>query len=767
MLPVRLSLLLCALCSASLTAQSPAAQQDSGAPRVLPAAGAPEGSLSTPVVRTQFSLADLGLVVVDERVVQPDGSVARRTMLPDGSAVDLEALRREDHALGLERRGRMTPALLERVQALAPGERLEVAFWLSEPLDDPAGGAGLRGRTAAHAEAASGEPLATAVRAERATAHAQALQRYESGNSSFAARITATGGDVVLVGDVWPFVIARVTAEQARALALDISVDEAYLSQPTWFEEGDFAQGTLRTPHVWAQGILAGSQVNILVNDTAQVQTTNQYLPPIVTLNSASAGSHATGVAGNIANTHPTYKAANYTINQLYSAGGTGDSTAPTIWSDAIITGIDYGNCSWWNGLKGSIAFLDRFFDHTIRNFGVMLFKSTGNQGNTSTPYSTTPGNGYNMISTGAYSDLDDVTWSGDVMAGSSSYWDPIEGHEKPEVASPGTGVATTSTGASGLTTSFGGTSSASPLTCGVAGLITAGDTTLLTQMTTLKAVLMASAWHNVEGDPLLSEFDGAGGIHAAAAWALVRDQQWWNDEVVDADFAGGILDVPMDVLAGEDVRVVALWFSNPDAAYSTDVLDMDVDLTVLDPGSNVVASSASALNPFEIAAFQATVSGTYTVRLTRQRFDGISEPLSVAWSTRPDSATASVALAPGSAPFAVGMSPTMLFGEGYEGAGKSYVAWAALGAPTGFAFGTSGYTLPTSYDFFARATVMLPGFSGTLDASGQATAQLPIPNLVQAIGVPLHFGLVVLGPTSTLDDVYTVAADTVFTIAP
>ncbi len=765
MLPARLSVLAGALSALALGPTLPA---QSAAPHVLPQHGATEeASLTLPTVRTQHTLSELGLVVIDERSVQADGSVQRTTRLADGTPVLLDDLRQQDHALALARRGGMTPALKAAVDGLAEDGTLEVAFWLHETAPGRTLGAELRQRNAQHVAALSGDALAAAIRGERKASHDAARVAYETGNGLFAAHVESLGGRVALVGDAWPFVIAEVSATQTRLLARDTAVDEAYLSQPQWFEEGNFAQGTLRTPQVWSQGILAGTQVNIMVNDTAQVQTTNAFLPPIVLLNSSSTGSHATSVAGNIANNHPTYQAANYTINQLFSAGGSGDSAAPTIWSNAITQGVDYGNCSWWNGLKGSIAFLDRFFDHTIRNFGVMMFKSTGNQGNTSTPYTTTPGNGFNMTNTGAYSDGDDVAWAGDTMASSSSYWDPMEGHEKPEIASPGTGVTTTGTGGTGITSGFGGTSSASPLTCGIAGLISAGDTTLLAQMTTVKAVLMASAWHNVEGDSLLSEFDGAGGVHGAAAWATVRDGQWWHDEVVNADFVGGLLDIPMTVLAGEDVRVTALWFSNPNAAYTTDVLEMDVDMTILDPSSNVVASSASALNPFEIASFQASVSGTYTVRLTRIRFDGSSEPLTVAWSTRSDSATANLQLASGSAPFAVGQTPTMEFSEIYEGAGKPYVAWAALDVPSGFSFGSSGYTLPTSYDFFARATVFLPGFTGNLDATGKASADLPIPNLVQAANVPLHFGLVVLGNSGSLDDVYTVAADTVFVIAP
>ncbi len=204
--------------------------------------------------------------------------------------------------------------------------------------------------------------------------------------------------------------------------------------------------------------------------------------------------------------------------------GGTGDIDAPPIWSNAILEGADFGNCSWWNFLKGQIEFLDRFFDHTIRNFSVMMFKSNGNQGTTGTPYGTTPGQGYNMTCSGAYSDQNNTNLADDAMASSSSFLDPNEGHRKPELAAPGTGVATTSTGTMGLQLSFGGTSSASPLTCGVATLVASSDNTLLSEMTTVKAVMMVSAWNNVEGDPTFSDKDGAGGINAKAAHSVVRD---------------------------------------------------------------------------------------------------------------------------------------------------------------------------------------------------------------------------------------------------
>jgi len=338
------------------------------------------------------------------------------------------------------------------------------------------------------------------------------------------------------------------------------------------------------------------------------------------------------------------------------------------------------------------------------------------------------------------------VLWPGDTMASSSSYWNPVSGHEKPEVVSPGTCLTTT--GLSGQQNCFGGTSSASPLTCGVATLLATADNTLLSQMTTVKAALMVSAWHNVEGAALLSDLDGAGSIHATAAHAVIRDKQWWYGDVTNADFQGGTLDVTMPLLRGEETRVIALWFSSASSSYSTDVLDLDVDLTVLDPSGVPVATAASAVDAFELAGFVADATGDYTIRLTKQRFDGLVEPLTVAWSTRVDTGTARLIYDTASPAFAVGQDPEFVVEERYTGAGKPYFAWTALQGATGLKL-PGGYTMPIDYDLFSAIVITLPDFIGFLDGSGLGRFTFELPNQPQLVGLELHFGLLVLEPVA------------------
>jgi hypothetical protein len=201
----------------------------------------------------------------------------------------------------------------------------------------------------------------------------------------------------------------------ARQLAARTDVDLAYWSSPVSLDEGgeaslaalsafnEWASRTARTDAVHRRGV-NGAGVKVLINDTAPVATTNPFLPPIVAGNSSTAAAHATAVAGIVASRHAPHTGAAPGLAQLYSYGAAGDTTAPQAWAWGMQQGISFGNCTWWNGQKGQIQFLDRYFDYIIRTFAVMLFKSAGNQG-TGDGKVTTPGCGYNMTASGNATD--------------------------------------------------------------------------------------------------------------------------------------------------------------------------------------------------------------------------------------------------------------------------------------------------------------------------------------------------------------------------
>ncbi|MFH2002788.1 MAG: S8/S53 family peptidase, partial [Planctomycetota bacterium] len=403
-----------------------------------------------------------------------------------------------------------------------------------------------------------------------------------------------------------------------------------------------------------------------------------------------------------------------------------------------------------WNLSKGFITFLDRYFDYIIRNYGVLMFKSNGNQGDSSEPYATSPGNGYNMICSGCYNDGNTVKWDDDQMASYSSWWNPAEGHEKPEVATPGDGVDTTGTSSPWIMTGFNGTSSASPLTMGVATLVANRAPALVTHPEAIKALLMVSAWHNIEGDATLSDKDGAGGVHAGAADAATRDHQYETGTFTNSSFP---YEKTIPCYQGDGTRVICLWHSDPNSSYSTDVLKMDLDMVVLDPYNEVVASSASAKNPFEIVYFVPEFSGDYKVRLTKQSFLGTTEPYCIAWSTRQDASCGEISI---SGSGAIGTTVGYDFYNPYAH-NESFIALLSLGSLPNLIPMGDGYILPVAWDSVAYACLIgaIPGFYGTLDSNGEASASVTIPHSAPLIGLTLYCAMV------TYDEARLVPEDT------
>ncbi len=679
---------------------------------------------ATPQLQKEWDFQHLGIQVIENRFLDEGAGTIRREawqVIPGHgqksvTASQIDKWRRQDHLLGEQRRQKISPDLWQVLADAQATDVIEVVFWL-ECEDAP------DWRNYLQSEYAAGLGIETARRNARDAAAEFFAPRIES----FVEWCGEADVEVWQTLQGWPVVYGRLQVQHVAAAAANPLVDETYYCFPDAYTELDHAQGTMRTTLVWQGGhTAAGSPVKTMINDVDQVTLNNPYLPPIVRIyGSNTTGSHASGVAGNIAMNHTTLKGAAYGIPQLYSADGSGDSGAPLSWNAAISNGVSYGNCSWWNGSKGSIVYLDRYFDYTIRNYSVMMFKSTGNQGTTSTPYTTSPGNGFNSTNSGAYNDGNNTNWSDDAMASYSSYWDPAEGHEKPELANAGDDVDTA--GTSNFYYGFGGTSSASPLTCGVATLLASRDHNLMAYPEALKAILMASAWHNIEGGVVLSEKDGAGGVHALAADNVVANGNYRTATLTAADFANAnnAYDVTFPAAAGNQTRVCGLWFSSANSSYSTDVLNMDLDLLILDPSGNTVASSANALNPFEILKFKPPVTGYYTARFVSQRFDGTSEPFGVAWSSNMDTAECEVShsgIAQVGASVQVDFSSPFQPNKWYQG----HISSATIPATTDLG---SGYILPLAQDSIFLWSATLPGFSGTLDSNGNASSSLSIPN--------------------------------------
>lgn len=700
----------------------------------------PQGPVLT---RTERHVPELGVTVVEERVLDTaSGRILRRATDAAGRSIDPDALFAGAVAARDARLGKLHPTLAERL--LQPGPH-EVAFWLVKA----AGATDLR--------QVIDDAMRAGARAEdaRRAALRAAERDVALGNRAFAAAAASAGATVLHVDTITPIVFVRAEADTVRALAGRADVDLAYWSSPTWEDEGaapeldvaglprwnHWASKTARTDAVHRRGI-DGAGVKVMVNDTAAVATSNPYLPPIVAGTTGTPAAHATAVAGIIASRQSPNTGAAPGLTQLYSYGGSGDVVAPQAWAWGMSQGISFGNCSWWNLQKGQIQFLDRYFDYIIRNFAVMLFKSAGNQGGSDGKI-TTPGCGYNMTASGNANDQNNHDWNDDVMNSSSSWVNPLEGHDKPEVTACGTTITTTTTSSPWIGAQGSGTSYSSPVTCGVAALLAQTNTALQAQPEVVRALLMAGAFHNIEGSAALSDRDGSGHIDAAASQSATARGQFVAATLTPASFTGGFYDVQIPLVANDETRICALWFSLADSSYATDVLQMDLDVTVWS-GATLVASSASTTNPFEIVQFVPPSTGLYTVRMQNQRFLGTSEPFALAWVTRRNAATNDVLISGNPAP---GGTVGFQFVDSYHPNASYLSVLSVTPSPATVAVGPKK-VLDLGFDVVTEFSLTLPGFAGLLDASGSASASLALPNLPWLTGLPVHSAMVTLDPS-------------------
>lgn len=152
-------------------------------------------------------------------------------------------------------------------------------------------------------------------------------------------------------------------------------------------------------------------------------------------------------------------------------------------------------------------------------------------------------------------------------------------------------------------------------MVAGEAGLIMDVNSAFEIRPELVKAVIMASALNNIEGNSRLSDLDGVGGVDMRAAVVLTNTMPWDYRPVTAADLPYSI---NAYIHAGETARAAIAWSSNPSADYSTDPLQADIELKVYNPSGAFLTSSTSSSNPYEIVEFTAATSGTYRFEVSR-----------------------------------------------------------------------------------------------------------------------------------------------------
>lgn len=287
-------------------------------------------------------------------------------------------------------------------------------------------------------------------------------------------------------------------------------------------------------------------------------------------------------------------------------------------------------NLSWGTDLNPtgipSPGSMDLFYDEFVRFRNVTVVKSAGNEGSDCGRNGniTSPGMAYNIITAGAFKDLNTTGWADDKMFDCSSWRGPASSNgdrEKPELVAPGFKIFTTSL----VSTWFAnqdGTSMAAPHVTATAALMIQRDPNLADKPNLIKAILLASAAHNIEDGPVFGYRDGAGAI--SASWAYDITRRWmggWGFITYNCTFPNPYLGVTLiNLQANVRTRVAIVWSQEPSFFDYYNRPSADVDLQVVAPAPHTNAYWSSSFdNTYEIVDFNPPVTGNYSLYLWRR----------------------------------------------------------------------------------------------------------------------------------------------------
>jgi hypothetical protein len=573
------------------------------------------------------------------------GEVHGVALDPDGGELDEAALDTQEQTLHDQLYGRLDPALADHLAEVPPGSTVAVDIWAAV---DPGAAAAGPGRPDAEAEIAEAEidDLLAEVDAYHRDLAAAALD-------PVLAELAAVGADTFEVDEMAPLIHAELLTDQVHQLAQLDAVDRIYLGGDVYQDFMAVAGPTVRSNVLHWGGVTGtGSRVGF-VEINGRVPPGNWFLQPNGSCPWGSGGviqdafacpapnAHSTAVAGIIKSTHGADTGIAPTT--CLWAGGACSNQGPQLQAAANRArnwGARAINLSWGSYAGTGPGAMDRFFDDMVINHWRTVVIAAGNAAWPCWPFNGitgSPARAYNVITVGNFDDRNTVGLGDDTVGLCSSFVDPTSLHgdrHKPEVAAPGTDLASTTVSPPYDGPIGSGTSFAAPIVTGGAADLFQVNGALNVWPEATKAIFMATAVHNIEGPTRMSEFDGAGGValdHARDISANGPGRKW-GGRAYDCS-ASYNTDVQTMFLARDQRTRVVLNWTTPGSGWNQYASrpSADLDLRVLDPNGNTVAWSLSWDNTFEIVDFTPRISGNYRIRVTKYRCN--QSPRYIAWA--------------------------------------------------------------------------------------------------------------------------------------
>lgn len=396
-------------------------------------------------------------------------------------------------------------------------------------------------------------------------------------------------------------------------------------------------------PQVWQSGV-TGSDITIAILEEGNVDRNNSYLHHApFSLLGTDVTEHATWVA-SIASSFHTPLTGMSPGSTVLSAGNASDDEEGALF--ALTWAINENDVyianrsSGFNDSDNALHWIDHAFDYWARLENAFVVQASGNTGN-SKGNLISPGKGWNVLTVGAYNDQNNTQWADDTMRSTSAYVNPCSflscggDREKPEVVAVGGSV--TALGLNEIPVTQGGTSGAAPQVSGLGALLVDRNSLLQYWPEAMRAIIMASANHNIEGPTIIpwgysgDLKDGAGAINGLYADEIAQNFMtpletcysscWWPVSLSLTYFTS--LERYFHATPGQLVRVAISWWSaadGPAGNYGYDDLLTDLNLSIFAPDGSLIGYSLSSDNSYEMVEFVVNQTGTY--RLVVTKFD-------------------------------------------------------------------------------------------------------------------------------------------------
>lgn len=577
---------------------------------------------------------------------------------------DISALLAAEARAHQSRYSKLQPALYQRLQNLKDDETLPAAIWV----------AASPGQSLAEQQAAAFSVLAARYPEVRAVTERfgkpmdvsdpELRQRVESEYLALLADqteartrplVTELGrrGFTIATYAGMPSLTAVLPKRVILELARRPDVSAIYLIETKEQPALDSAVPTSLAPFVWDRGY-DGNGVTIAILEHGNVDPNNSFLHLSPNRRDADNGvqDHTTWVASDAASFHDTYRgmAPGATILSAGENGQQTDVVAALQW--AFDQGSQIVNFSAVFEEDNNVNWIDRAFDYWARQRLRAVISATGNSGGSI----GSPGKAWNVITVGATDDNNNPDWSDDQMWPNSAYVNPVSPNndrEKPEVVAVGANVVSLGIG-NAVPPPSSGTSHAAPQVAGLAALLINRNVALSSWPEATRAIIMASATHNITGPTIIVRNqgdlrDGAGAINAALADTVAQTRNfsdvdpctvscWWGISINNSNLPVGTdLERTFYANRGNLIRVAIAWWTHADTPgndYSFDRLDTDLDLRIKGPNNQYISdvSSLSWDNNYEMVEFVAPQTGEYKITVRKVRADEPSNYLGIAF---------------------------------------------------------------------------------------------------------------------------------------